>query len=227
MLDMHFQKKSLDRIMGFREAGKTVVFCSHNLYQIRTLCSRTVWLHQGGVMAIGETEEVVARYEAYEQEKSLAENPENVPAPTPAESMAEADPPVRISKIELLGADGLPRTQFDSFQDMSIRVGLKARDRATRYHVAIVIYRSDRERVFGTGTNLHLDIPVLSGDRIEPVVLSIPRLPILSGDYLVSVFVLDETGLHAFDMAEYVHPFTVRNPGREMGNVYIPHEWQV
>jgi ABC-type polysaccharide/polyol phosphate transport system ATPase subunit len=30
--DQHFQKKSMDRMMAFKEQGKALVFCSHNLY---------------------------------------------------------------------------------------------------------------------------------------------------------------------------------------------------
>ena len=230
--DMHFQKKSLDRIMSFCEGGKTVLFCSHNLYQIRTLCSRVVWLHQGQLMAIGETEEVVARYESYEQRKSKGQigskdskaEAETVVPETKSEQGTST--PIRIRQIDLLDEEGTPGDKFKSFSDMSIRVRLKLFDRHTPYHVGIIIHRSDHERIFGTGTHF-LDHPThLSREAKDELILSIPRLPILSGDYLISVFVLDETGLHVYDQAEYICPFSVRNAGREVGVVYIPHEWK-
>ena len=49
--DLHFQKKSLDRILWLRERGATVLFCSHNLYQVRSLCQRAAWIHGGRVEA--------------------------------------------------------------------------------------------------------------------------------------------------------------------------------
>ena len=67
--DMQFQKKSLDRIMGFRERNKTVLFCAHNMYQMRSLCQRVAWLDQGKIRALGATEEVVTAYESYLREK--------------------------------------------------------------------------------------------------------------------------------------------------------------
>ena len=45
--DQHFQKKSLSRMRGFIEQGKTVVFCSHNLYQVKSLCDQALWLDRG------------------------------------------------------------------------------------------------------------------------------------------------------------------------------------
>ena len=56
--DLHFQKKSLNRILELRERGATVLFCSHNLYQVRSLCQRAAWIHGGRVEAMGKTEDL-------------------------------------------------------------------------------------------------------------------------------------------------------------------------
>ena len=42
--DQHFQKKCVDRMNAFRDAGKTLVFCSHSMYLVRQLCEQTLWL---------------------------------------------------------------------------------------------------------------------------------------------------------------------------------------
>ena len=58
--------------------------------------------------------------------------------------------------------------------------------------------------------------------------LRFPRLPLLSGEYLWSVYVLDDTGLQVLDMAECIHPFRILNRnGREFGLVRLPHEWEL
>ena len=67
--DLHFQKKSLNRILELRERGATVLFCSHNLYQVRSLCQRAAWIHGGRVQAIGATEDVVTAYESHERRR--------------------------------------------------------------------------------------------------------------------------------------------------------------
>lgn len=51
--DGHFAKKSFDRIMGFKEAGKTILFCSHSMYQVQAICSRVIWMDEGVVRMDG------------------------------------------------------------------------------------------------------------------------------------------------------------------------------
>jgi len=63
--DAGFQKKSLKVIEKFRRAGVTILFVSHDLKQVRTLCDRTLWLHEGAVRAWGGTPGVLAQYEDY------------------------------------------------------------------------------------------------------------------------------------------------------------------
>src|SRR6266702_2675654 len=42
--DGHFQKKCVDKIREFQESGKTILFCSHALYLVSSICRRTLWL---------------------------------------------------------------------------------------------------------------------------------------------------------------------------------------
>ena len=60
--DESFQQKCLQRMRGFREAGKTIVVVSHDLATVETFCDRAMLLERGHVVASGGTREVVARY---------------------------------------------------------------------------------------------------------------------------------------------------------------------
>ncbi len=62
--DAGFQKKSLEVIHNFRDSGVTILFVSHNLTQIRTLCDKVVWLDGGKVRAWGDAPAVIDQYEA-------------------------------------------------------------------------------------------------------------------------------------------------------------------
>ncbi|EQD78392.1 ABC-type polysaccharide/polyol phosphate transport system, ATPase component, partial [mine drainage metagenome] len=42
--DGEFSRRSFDRIMTFKDQGKTILFCSHALYQVDALCNRVIWL---------------------------------------------------------------------------------------------------------------------------------------------------------------------------------------
>ena len=60
--DAEFQEKSRKRMMELMSGGTTVLFVSHNIEQIREMCSRVVWLEHGEVKAFGNTFEVCRTY---------------------------------------------------------------------------------------------------------------------------------------------------------------------
>jgi len=73
--DERFRAKCLERMMGFRAAGKTVMIVSHSLNQITESCSRALWLDRGRLVADGSADTVTKLYHAWS-----AADPENVDA---------------------------------------------------------------------------------------------------------------------------------------------------
>lgn len=61
--DESFQKKCSEKIDEIRRAGKTILLVSHTLSTVRSLCSRCLLMNRGGMVALGETEGVLAEYE--------------------------------------------------------------------------------------------------------------------------------------------------------------------
>lgn len=62
--DAAFREKCSERIRGFHSNGATIVFVSHDLKSVGDLCSRTAWVENGEIRAIGPTQEVIATYTA-------------------------------------------------------------------------------------------------------------------------------------------------------------------
>src|SRR5713101_1447281 len=62
--DMAFQKKCLGKMGEVASGGRTIVFVSHQLNQIRRLCQKVIWLDQGKIFQVGPTSEVAGAYEA-------------------------------------------------------------------------------------------------------------------------------------------------------------------
>jgi lipopolysaccharide transport system ATP-binding protein len=60
--DAAFQRKCLGRMEGVAKEGRTVLFVSHNMGAIMTLCHRCLLLEEGCKTAEGKAEDVVARY---------------------------------------------------------------------------------------------------------------------------------------------------------------------
>ena len=60
--DADFREKSRARMMELMGGGTTVLFVSHNLGQIREMCSRAIWLEHGKIQMIGKADEVCESY---------------------------------------------------------------------------------------------------------------------------------------------------------------------
>ena len=60
--DENFQRKSYKRMMELMHSGCTVLMVSHNLEQIRSMCSKVIWLDHGTVRMDGDTQTVCDAY---------------------------------------------------------------------------------------------------------------------------------------------------------------------
>lgn len=60
--DADFQKKCLDAMDGLRTSGRTVLFVSHNMTAVESLCSRCIWIEAGKLRADGEAHSVIREY---------------------------------------------------------------------------------------------------------------------------------------------------------------------
>jgi lipopolysaccharide transport system ATP-binding protein len=60
--DASFQKKCLGRMGKVASEGRTVLFVSHNMTAVKSLCSRALWLDSGRIIEAGETGQIVQGY---------------------------------------------------------------------------------------------------------------------------------------------------------------------
>lgn len=61
--DADFQAKSRKRMMELMSGGTTVLFVSHQIKQIRDMCSRVVWIEHGELQQFGDAAEICDLYE--------------------------------------------------------------------------------------------------------------------------------------------------------------------
>lgn len=72
--DAEFQQKCLDRVAEAGRQGMTVLFVSHDMQAISTLCHRALLLNSGTLINIGDPASIVAEYEAMNWSKSTEED---------------------------------------------------------------------------------------------------------------------------------------------------------
>jgi len=60
--DAEFQKKCIGKMKDVSGQGRTVLFVSHNMSSIRSICNKGLWIHQGGIKEYGEIEDTITSY---------------------------------------------------------------------------------------------------------------------------------------------------------------------
>jgi lipopolysaccharide transport system ATP-binding protein len=60
--DTEFQKKCLGKMDAVSKSGQTVIFVSHNLSALQTLCSKSILLNEGALIAMGDTDKIIKKY---------------------------------------------------------------------------------------------------------------------------------------------------------------------
>ncbi|MGB5599546.1 MAG: ABC transporter ATP-binding protein [Thiothrix litoralis] len=213
--DQYFQKKSLDRMRAILGNGATLVFCSHNLYQVREMCRQAVWLEQGRVRMLGDAQAVVDAY----QDDVRGRNPSRPPLIRGG---------VREGNVALLDVS-LNRDLFqtnDLFR-LSIRASQGERPLAD-VHVGMVIRRNDEVQCYGIST-LHDGVPMqVVDDGVLAATFVMDHLPLLSGEYCLEVWLIDSSGVHVYDSRERCCAFRVQQAGQQqgVGMVMLPHRWE-
>jgi len=63
--DIRFQQKCYRKIRDFKEAGKTILICTHSMSAVKDFCTRALWLHEGKIREQGDPNYVTECYNAY------------------------------------------------------------------------------------------------------------------------------------------------------------------
>ena len=218
--DGHFQKKCTDKIREFQEAGKTILFCSHSLYYIQSICRRALWLDGGRVMRFGPAIDVVHDYESFLLERDRTH-------PSNDDVVEERHTPVRFQDITVCCRDGTPRTTFSQGDDVFVRLRITSERPEQPAHVIIGVHRAaDDLQCFAVGT--HADgVAPLSGRREYELTVRLERVPLLRGDYSIIAFVGDENAMTVFDRRDVRQAFTMAGDRFEIGLISVAHGWEL
>src|SRR5207247_1865420 len=60
--DAAFRRRALEALRRLIGEGKTVLFISHDMWNVRRLCDRILWMENGRVRAFGHAAEIADRY---------------------------------------------------------------------------------------------------------------------------------------------------------------------
>jgi len=133
--DYLFQQKCLERMNEIMAGGATVIFVSHNLRAVSTLCARSLLLERGCVVELGPSNQVIRAYLTRGRESRAL----------------EPDRQIRITDVSL-GPQGSSRVQFETGEFLEITVVAAARIPHSDMSVVIAIADDNQYLVFDTCT---------------------------------------------------------------------------
>lgn len=236
--DGAFSRKSFDRIMDFKEAGKTILFCSHSMYQVEVLCDRVVWLEKGEVRKIGKPVDVITEYSnkmrmASPRKESLGttikgdESSENhEAAETPVKSTSvKAVPHILDIQVKVESNISKVHKVVSEVSDLEVTVLFDPGEGVPLASIAVALSGGDGRIISSAGSVQDvITLKINESGQGEARIL-FPKLPLLRGNYFLDVALLCEKGIHLYEAVRQAAEIHVEQNGLERGIVKLPHEW--
>lgn len=219
--DGEFSRKSFEKVMELKKLGKTILFCSHAMYQIEALCNRVIWLDHGNVMMIGQPDEVVVAYSSFLESTISKSTPLSNPDVNCFDNKI-----VHVTSVNLSINGNRNSSILHSKKDtLQILVSLSSPGNLPIPTVAVMILDATGKPITSTSTQIDA-ITLDRDDHGQTIVECIyPEIALLKGHYSIDVFLLCEQGIHVYEHLRNVASFDVQQSHLEMGVVSLPHIW--
>lgn len=120
--DAAFQKKCLGKMAGVAKEGRTVIFVSHNMPAVQSLCNRCLFIESGRLRAAGSLQEGISLYH-----RSMEE--------TPQDGMLDSKE-ISITSLTANGAVGIP---VDTSQPMRFDFDLALRVSMSGFRLFLIL----------------------------------------------------------------------------------------
>ena len=219
--DENFQKKSAQVIRKFKEAGKTILFVSHNMDSINAYCDRAILIDKSQLLMDGSPYLVTQQYKKLNNDTTVmkSENPYGA-----GKRWGNHD--VEIGKVEILNAKDELSNDFTEVGDIKVRMHYKIHNNK---HTEIVfgagIYRRDGMHITGTNTQIAgLKLDLKKEGIIE---YKVSNKYLLDEEYSFTLAVFDGLTNETLDYHSSMYPFKIRLNNKDHGSVSLPTTWEV
>jgi lipopolysaccharide transport system ATP-binding protein len=183
--DAQFQKKCLGKMQDVaRGEGRTVLFVSHNMAAVETLCRRGIFLQQGLLAFDGETRQAITGY------MSSFERP--VRLDLDEETDRSGSGMVRLRNVTLL-SEGVNATETVSGASVQFEFTYSNPQNVKSAQFTFTIYAENGVAVTSINS-LMLGKKMALAPASGVVTCSVPRLTLNQGRYRVAAAIQDESG---------------------------------
>jgi lipopolysaccharide transport system ATP-binding protein len=190
--DASFRRRALEALRGLIASGKTVLFISHDMWNVRRLCSRILWMEDGTVRAYGEAGEIAERYMNEVNLQALANQG------TALQSHRGGTGEIRYEAVETLGAAGQPAALFTPDDVMVVRASYTATRPIDGPVFQVAIVDVDTGVVVTTASTAGRDGAVRVDGRGE-IDIRFTQLPLRPRQYVLRLSITDRDQLASYD----------------------------
>lgn len=200
--DVGFQSRCLEKMQSFRTEGTTIVFISHNMQSVASLCDRVMLLKKGVVERTGETEETISYYMEMFKKDSL-----------PSSSQVE------LLKGKLYNEAGIKCLAFKCGHKVTIEIALKFNESLSNIHVTIGVLK--KGTLVSWVNSSSLGGRSLSVTKGQIVNLSVEMLlNLTSGEYEFISTIYDYINNKTIWKKVFA-PFVIQKDSRSNGTVFM------
>lgn len=245
--DTRFQLKCMDKFMEFMNAGKTILFVSHDINMIKRFCKRVIWINEGELVLDGETDSVTDKYNDFlksglslveyqkmtqieeveeellafkEEQEEQIENQVTKKVTNAENGIAE------INKIRMFQKNGTEITQISQGEDVILEISYTVYEEQIEEPVLGIAIRSI-DHTYICGLNTSLDGQTISWKKGKNTIkLVYERFNLTGGNYYLDAALFDRTATVHFDYQSQVKKFFVKMNYIAEGVVVLNHHWE-
>ena len=210
--DAEFQKKCLGKMEDVARQGRTVLFVSHNMAAVKSLCTKGLLIEKGKAIYLGDVKSTLDRYMNRED---LVMDDGSIPTDQPREySTGEA----RLSNLRLFNEEDKNTNEFYYRETLELKLEFEAKQALSNCLIGITVALRDGTGItyYDSGENAGKTFDFSAGKNSFSIQLDNQFLP---GNYTIHLFLSHANGKW-IDHLENVADFSVLKASREKDQHY-------
>jgi len=219
--DAEFQKKALGKMQDVsKNDGRTVLFVSHNMAAVRSLCTRGIVLKNGMVVHDGHAIDAVSYYLSGNSEtlnKVVFEDEYN-------------NEWLHLKEIKLSTKEKADDEPLDEYDEIDIITRIEIKKNPEVLHLTYVLKNSDGETLFTITTSKV--VPLKLG--LNELVCHLPKAYLNINSYYLDLYIIKDSKTSVFTEKDIMHFSIVEGQraiggwmGREPGIIKPKFDWSI
>ncbi len=211
--DASFRRRAMEALRALITSGKTVLFISHDMWNVRRLCSDILWMDNGTVRAYGEAGAIA---ETYMNEVNLQALQNQA---TALQSHRGGTGEVRFDQVDLFDASGAPAATFRSDDMLVIRGAYMVSKPVETPVFQVAIVDIDTGVVVTTASSANRPTGQPAGgpagivEGPGEIEIRFPHLPLRPRQYVLRLSITDAFQLASYDVVTAGPRFAIVGQG--------------